>query len=267
MGDTTKIGWTNAPGLAPGKTWNPWQGCTMVSQECRFCYMFRDKIRYGQNPRRVVQSKPPTFNAPLKWKEPCLCFTCSWSDFFHADADPWRDAAWNIIRSTPHVTYLILTKRPHLIADRLPGHSSHEGRSRLPADWYGGYPNVWLGISAGDDHWLRERLADLQRVPAVRKFASLEPLLGPIVIPERSGLDWVIVGGESGPEHRPMDPEWVRSIRDQCTQRSNKTWFPRPIPFFFKQWGGLHHDSGGRELDGREWSEWPPIRGQGRIAA
>src|SRR3990167_6883297 len=97
----SKIEWTN-------DTWNPWHGCTKVSEGCDHCYMFRDKVRYGQDPELVVRSKT-TFTAPLKWKEPSLVFTCSWSDWFHKAADAWRDEAWAIIKATPHLTYQILT--------------------------------------------------------------------------------------------------------------------------------------------------------------
>src|ERR1700761_9152752 len=115
MGETTGIQWTN-------KSWNPWQGCRKVSAGCKFCYMFREKEKYGQNGSRIVRSKT-TFTAPLKWKDPSLVFTCSWSDFFIEEADEWRQEAWDIIKATPHLTYQILTKRPERIG------------MCLPADW------------------------------------------------------------------------------------------------------------------------------------
>ena len=162
MGDKTAISWTE-------KTWNPWQGCTKVSPGCAHCYMFRDKRKYGQNPEVVVRSKDPTFYAPLKWKEPALVFTCSWSDFFHADADNWREEAWEIIRKTPHLTYQILTKRPERILEH------------LPSDWGAfGYPNVWLGTSVENQRWAKVRIPLLLQVPAVIRFLSCEPLLGPL---------------------------------------------------------------------------------------
>lgn len=113
MGEKTGISWTNA-------TWNPWQGCHKVSLGCRECYMFREKIRYGREPNVVVRSRPHTFNLPLRLKTPQRVFTCSWSDFFIEEADPWRDEAWEIIRRTPHLTYQIVTKRPERMAGRLP---------------------------------------------------------------------------------------------------------------------------------------------------
>src|SRR5688572_24986243 len=124
MSDQTAIEWTD-------KTWNPWHGCTAVSAGCDLCYMFREKRQYGQNPELVVRSKTK-FRDPLRWHEPERVFTCSWSDFFHVAADPWRPDAWQIIRDTPHLTYQILTKRPGRI------------RRCLPDDWGAGYPNVWL---------------------------------------------------------------------------------------------------------------------------
>jgi protein gp37 len=247
MAVTTAIEWTNA-------TWNPWRGCTKVSPGCASCYMFRDQERYGRDPSVVVRAAPATFYAPLKWRDPKLVFTCSWSDWFHEDADPWRDEAWDIVRRTPHLTYQILTKR----AERIAGN--------LPADWGDfGYPNVWLGVSVENPrfYWRLEMLGD---IPAPVRFLSAEPLLRPLDLTryiygncglwggETDGrvLDWVIVGGESGgrPGHPPrqMHPDWVRSLRDQCVRAG--------VPYFLKQWGGAR-PGGTAELDGREWREMP----------
>lgn len=116
-------------------TWNPWHGCKKVSPGCKFCYMYRDKARYNQNPVIVQRSRQETFNSPLKWREPGFVFTCSWSDFFIDEADKWRQNAWDIIRRTPHLIYQILTKRPERI------------KQCLPPDWGDGWQNVWLGTS------------------------------------------------------------------------------------------------------------------------
>lgn len=216
MGETTGIEWTEA-------TWNPWHGCLKISPGCKLCYMYRDKKRYGQDPMLVVRSKT-TFYDPLKWKEPKMVFTCSWSDFFIEQADSWRDEAWDIIRRTPHLTYQILTKRP----ERIIGH--------LPADWginpHDGYHNVWLITSCENQEYADERVDKLRSVNARTIGLSLEPLLGPIVLTENQLRDvsWVIVGGESGPEAREMNLDWARSLRDQCAQFK--------IPFFMKQLGG-----------------------------
>lgn len=244
MAKSTGIGWTSA-------TWNPWTGCSKVSPGCARCYMYREKKRYGQDPDVVTRSKT-TFRDPLKWKEPSLVFTCSWSDFFHEAADEWRDEAWAIIKATPHLTYQVLTKRPERIAQH------------LPADWGPrGYSNVWLGVSVENQRWT-SRISELALVVASRKFLSCEPLLGPLDlsaplddggfgfgIPMIEAVDWVIVGGESGADARPMELEWARTIRDQCGKSG--------VAFFLKQLGG-HPDARAHEkavLDGQTHTDMP----------
>lgn len=227
-------------------TWNPWVGCLKVSQGCKHCYMYRIEQRFGRDPRSVRRTAPQTFNSPLKWMQPAFVFTCSMSDFFIDEADEWRDDAWQIIRDTPHLTYQILTKRPHLIKDR------------LPADWgEQGYPNVWLGTSAENQETLQGRMSYLRFIPARVRFVSAEPLLGPLNIGLYGYLEdlhWIIAGGESGPDHRPMDLTWARDLRDQCQEFG--------VPFFFKQVGGNHKIAGhwgGNELDGSEHLAMPPV--------
>lgn len=211
MGETTGIQWTDA-------TWNPWHGCHKVSPGCKYCYMFREKARYGQDGNMVSRSKT-TFNAPLKWKEPKLIFTCSWSDWFVEEANPWRGEAEEIIRKTPQHTYQILTKRPERIAGNWP----------VPP-----LPNVWLGVSVESLKY-KYRIDQLRETPAATRFISFEPLLENVGIVDLRGIHWVIVGGESGPGARPMHPDWVRSIRDQCVAAG--------VPFFFKQWGEWQNGS------------------------
>jgi protein gp37 len=212
-----------------------------------------------------VRSKPPTFNAPLKWLESALVFTCSWSDWFVEEADPWRDEAWAIIKATPHLTYQILTKRPERIADH------------LPADWGQGYGNVWLGTSVESQKYADERIPYLTSIPAKVHFLSCEPLLGPLNLEELlsweyyvppsqlqhgddsgartyTAIDWIITGGESGAKDkiRSANLDWFRSIRDQCQEAG--------IAYFHKQHGGstkVDHIWGGRVLDGRTWDELP----------
>jgi protein gp37 len=211
MGKTT-ISWTNY-------SWNPWRGCHKVSQGCARCYMFREQKRYGRDPNIVMRSKT-TFNDPLKWKEPAMVFTCSWSDFFIEEADPWRDEAWEIIRQTPHLTYQILTKRPENI------------QSRLPEYWLW-LENVWLGVSIEDQKHI-DRGWTLLHVPARVRFISAEPLIDSLDLfwlLATQKFHWVIVGGESGPGCRPMDLEWARNIRDECAKDDG-------IVFFMKQIGG-----------------------------
>lgn len=260
MAENSKIEWTES-------TWNPWHGCIKVSPGCKFCYMYTEKKFYGQNPALVVRSKTK-FNDPLKWvrsgKAPKFCFTCSWSDFFIDTADQWRPEAWEIIRKTPQITYQILTKRPERIAEH------------LPADWGAGYPNVWLGVSVETPEYL-PRFDELLKIPAVIHWGSLEPLLADLgrIMKYLNGdpvfhfgdavnaveaktiailqkvargaylkaggrlLDWLVVGGESGPKARPMHPDWARSLRDQCLAAG--------VAFFFKQWGEWAPGENGNE--------------------
>ena len=241
MSDTTGIGWTDS-------TWNPWYGCTKVSPGCAHCYMFREQIRYGRDPELVTRSKTK-FTDPLRWKDGRMVFTCSWSDWFHEAADAWREEAWDIIRRTPQHTYQILTKRPERIAEH------------LPRDWGDGYANVWLGVSVENQRhaYRADMLCD---VPAQVRFVSAEPLLGPVTLAFNgtvSGraiipivlIDWVIVGGESGADARPMREEWARSLRDECQHYGTA--------FFLKQLGG-HPDARAHDkavLDGRTWTEFP----------
>jgi len=246
MAIQSKIQWTEA-------TWNPWHGCEKVSQGCKFCYMFRDKERFKQQPTNVIRSKG-SFKKPVSWKEPKLIFTCSWSDWFIEQADDWRDEAWKIIKNTPHHTYQILTKRPERIADN------------LPDDWGDGYPNVWLGVSVenADNMW---RVHQLSKIKAKVKFLSAEPLIGSLYHEDdmknisycfmNKLVDWVILGGESGNEngkyqYRPCDILWIESIVDDCL------YFD--IPVFVKQLGThLSKEYNLKDRHGGDISEWENI--------
>lgn len=200
MGANSGISWT-------GNTYNPWTGCIKISDGCKFCYMYRDKERYGQDPTSVIRSQSKTFNAPLHWKEPTLIFLASWTDFFISEADAWRDDVWKIIKATPHHTYQILTKRPERIKDC------------LPADWGKGYPNVWLGVSV-ENQKNTSRISELVKNHAAINFVSFEPLIGEIDLRKVSDLhliDWAIIGGESGNDtgkyrYRPCEMAWIRSL-------------------------------------------------------
>jgi protein gp37 len=209
MAEKSAIQWTE-------NTWNPWHGCKKVSAGCKNCYMYRDKERYGQDPSIVVRSKTK-FTDPLKWKEPKMIFTCSWSDWFIKEADEWRDEAWKIIKSTPQHKYQILTKRPERILKHLPG------------DWAGGYSNVWIGVSVENGSMsVTDRIYDLCQIPAVVRFISFEPL---IAHPERyvtDKVDWIIIGGESGNEtgkygYRPCELHWIEHIIEAYRQDAPKT--------------------------------------------
>lgn len=231
MAATSSIEWTEA-------TWNPWHGCVKVSPGCKNCYMYRDKQRYGQDPKQIARSKT-TFYDPLKWTRPSLVFTCSWSDWFIEDADEWRDEAWSIIRRTPYHTYQILTKRPERIS------------ASLPDDWGKGWHNVWLGVSIENQDYIYRKQV-LCALPARTRFISAEPLLGPLDLGLMDGIHWVITGGESGPKARPMNLDWARSIRNQCERAG--------VLFFHKQNGGATRVGGtwgGRLLDGRTWDAIP----------
>ena len=242
MGDTTAIGWTE-------KTWNPWHGCTKISPGCKFCYMYRDKARYGQDPTRIVRSKS-TFIAPLSWHDPAMVFTCSWSDFFIAEADEWREGAWAVIRETPHLTYQILTKRPERI------------EKNLPVDWHqrDRWRHVWLGvlIESADYVW---RLRHLLSVPAALHFASFEPLLADVgniaeYLPhsktpgacKRRKLGWAIIGGELGAERREMDMEAFEKLVEQLRGF---------VPIFVKQDSALRSGQQGRVPDALWLKEFP----------
>ena len=231
MAKISSIEWTQG-------TWNPWHGCIKVSTGCKNCYMYRGKLRYGQNPKTVMRSKT-TFNDPLRWTESRIIFACSWSDWFIEEADKWRLEAWNIIKETPHHIYQILTKRPERI------------KSHLPSDWGDGWRNVWLGVSIETQEYIFRKNI-ICEIPAYKRFISAEPLLGPLNLGDLSKIHWVITGGESGPRARSMNLNWVRSIRDQCRSKG--------VAFFHKQNGGTRKISGtwgGRFLDGRTWDQIP----------
>ena len=231
----TNIRWTNY-------SWNPWIGCRKVSAGCKNCYMFREQERFGQDPNDIRRTRDLTFNQPLGWKDPAKVFLCSWSDFFIEEADEWRDDAWDIIRRTPHLTYQILTKRPENII------------SRLPEDWGEGWENVWLGVSIEDRKYM-ERGAALTDIPAKVRFISAEPLLDCLRLKRIlyfGRIDWVIVGGESGPGYRKMDMDWVREIKEDCDRDPG-------IAFFMKQDSGPKPGMRGRIPDDLWIQEFPDI--------
>lgn len=230
MGKQSTIEWTDA-------SWNPWRGCHKVSPACAHCYMFRDQKRYGRDPNVVIRSSDVTFYSPLKWKEPLRIFTCSWSDFFIEEADPWRTEAWGIMATADQHTYQVLTKRPERALE-----------TGLPSTEL--IPNLWLGTSVENSRFYR-RIEKLQEAEVSIRFLSIEPLLGPMPDLPLGGIDWVIVGGESGPGFRPLNLDWVRQVRDRCLDKG--------VAFFFKQHAGLHPKKAGRLLDGREWNEFPKV--------
>lgn len=234
MGSESKIEWTDA-------TWNPVTGCTKVSQGCANCYAERMAVRLqemGQpnyaNGFRVTMHEH-MLDRPLSWKKPRLVFVNSMSDLFHKDVPTqFIQRVFAVMERASHHVFQVLTKR----ADRL-----RQIAADLP--WPA---NVWMGVSVEnqDAAW---RIDELRQVPAAVRFLSLEPLIGPLPSLDLDGIHWAIVGGESGHGARSMDPEWVRTIRNQCRCSG--------VPFFFKQWGGVNKAQMGRELDGRTWDEFP----------
>lgn len=240
MGENTGIAWCDA-------TVNFWVGCRKVSAGCKNCYAAREMKRFGRDFGVVSRSKG-AFRDPLRWTEPKIIFTCSWSDFFIAEADPWRPEAWDVIRRTPHHTWLILTKRP----GRIP--------VCLPPDWGDGWGHVWLGVSAENQYWLDRRVPLLMEVPAEHYFLSAEPLLGELNLSTAPRpFDWVVAGGESGPSARPCEHAWIRAITHHCCQAGT--------PAFVKQlgswWAGQRGASDPKAADPAEWPlelkvrQWP----------
>ncbi len=224
-------------------TWNPVTGCSKISPGCGHCYAERMAMRLqamglGKYRRGFdVAVHEAALEEPLRWRQPRLVFVNSMSDLFHSSV-PARfiEAVFAVMNRANQHTFQVLTKRPDRV--RL-----LEGRIR----WT---PNIWLGVSIESDRWLG-RQAMLARSGARTRFLSLEPLLGPLPGLDLRGIDWVIVGGESGPGARPIQAEWVREIRDGCV-RDN-------VPFFFKQWGGVFKKRAGRMLDGRTWDQMPAV--------
>jgi protein gp37 len=244
-----------------GYTFNPWWGCLKVSEECRFCYAEGIAHHYGHQvwgpavttPRRLFG--PGHWQEPLRWNRQAeqdghrrAVFCASMADVFeeHPDVEGERQKLWKLIDATPWLNWLLLTKRPENILQMAPWNA-------------GNWPDhVWVGTSIGLQRRAEERLPRLLEVPAVVRFVSCEPLLEPLdLAPWLAGLHWIICGGESGYEARPMNPEWARSLRNQCLAAG--------VPFFFKQHGGRYHHSGGRLLDGRIWDEMPPERPEKQV--
>ena len=226
MPGDTPIEWTN-------KSWNPVTGCTKVSPGCDHCYAERLTERFGHDFSKVTLH-PNRLDAPLHWKRPSYIFVNSMSDLFHSEKVPYSfvDQVFDVIRGCPQHIFQILTKRPQRM-------------KHYPGIWPS---NAWAGVSIESDTYTW-RADVLRKVRAPIRFLSLEPLLGPLESLNLEDIQWVIVGGESGPGHRPMDLEWVLDIRDKCLAQN--------IPFFFKQWGGLTPKAGGRLLDETTWNQMP----------
>ncbi|NOX52991.1 MAG: phage Gp37/Gp68 family protein [Planctomycetes bacterium] len=222
-------------------TWNPVTGCTKVSPGCAHCYAERFAKRLqAMGQRNYARGFELTVHEhvvelPLRWRRPQRIFVNSMSDLFHEEVPlSFIERVFDVMRRASWHVFQVLTKR----AARM-----RELSERL--DWPA---NVWAGVSVETERYLF-RLDELRAVPAAVRFVSFEPLLGPVDRPDLNGIDWVIVGGESGPGARPIREEWVLSLRDQCLAEG--------IPFFFKQWGGRNKRRSGRLLEGRTWDEIP----------
>ncbi len=241
MSANSTIEWTDA-------TWNPMRGCTKISPGCTHCYAetFAERFRgvegnayfQGFDPRMA----PEMLAEPFRWASSKKVFVNSMSDFFHEDfaleylqrvADVMRHADWHV--------YQILTKRADRLHDLLNGAMLDSAR----------LPHIWWGVSVENRRHGLPRIDHLRATPAAVKFLSVEPLLEDLGVLDLSGIDWVIVGGESGHRARPMEVDWVRSLRDQCRAAG--------VPFFFKQWGGTRKSKTGRLLDGQTYDEMPPV--------
>jgi protein gp37 len=238
MAESTTIEWTNA-------TWNPVTGCTKISAGCDHCYAERFSERFrgvAGHPFSMgfdLTVRPERLDQPLHWLRPRMIFVNSMSDLFHKQVPfGFVDRVFDTMDAACWHTFQVLTKRSSRMRDYVRGRYSDAG---APA-------HIWLGVSVEDGTKL-SRVRHLSETPAWLRFLSIEPLIGPVGKLPLDGIAWVIVGGESGPRARAMDPQWLRDIRDQCTGKN--------VPFFFKQWGGLRPKSGGRILDGREWNEFP----------
>lgn len=234
MSTATSIEWTEA-------TWNPVTGCTKLSAGCEHCYAERmarrlkamGQANYAQGFQ--VTMHPDSLEIPLRWRKPRTVFVNSMSDVFHQDVtDEFIIQMFDVMQSASQHRFQLLTKRPERLA-------------RLPKklEWP---DHVWLGVTVERADYL-SRIQLLRSAPAAVKFLSVEPLLGPLGTMDLAGIDWVIVGGESGPGARALEADWVRDIRDQCQAQGTA--------FFFKQWGGTNKKKAGRVLDGRVWSEMP----------
>jgi protein gp37 len=241
MAASSSIEWTEA-------TWNPVTGCTKVSPGCQNCYAERMSRRlqsmghhhYARGFRVSVHED--ALRIPLVWKRSRMIFVNSMSDLFHENVPAsFISSVFDVMRRCSRHTFQILTKRSARLCNL---------HHLLP------WPhNVWMGVSIENSDYM-SRVEDLRKTPAQVKFVSFEPLLGPIRCLDLTGVNWVIVGGESGPGARPMRAAWVQSIHDECVAAG--------VPFFFKQWGGVNRRKSGRLLHGRTWDDLPTSAGAGR---
>ena len=238
MATLSKIEWTET-------TWNPVTGCTKITRGCDNCYAERFAERFRGTPGHPYEPgfdltlRPERISQPLSWKRPRTIFVNSMSDLFHKDVPTdFIDRVFETMEKADWHVFQVLTKRSPLMRDYL----RRRYGSRLAPR------HIWCGVSVEDDK-ATARIRHLQEAPLSTRFLSIEPLLGPVGDIDIKGVSWVIVGGESGPNARPMKREWAIEVRDLCKREG--------VPFFFKQWGGVFKKKTGRTLDGRTWDEMP----------
>lgn len=240
MAQSSSIEWTDA-------TWNPVTGCTKISAGCKHCYAERmakrlramGVVRYANGFALTLQRD--VLDVPRRWRKPQMVFVNSMSDLFHRDVPlHFVKDVFRVMNECPMHTFQVLTKRPELAA--------------AVAQQLTWTHNIWMGTSV-ENMLVAHRVESLRQIPAQIRFLSLEPLIGPIPKLKLHGIDWVIVGGESGPGARPMHQSWVEQIRDRCLANG--------VPFFFKQWGGVNKKRSGRLLCGRTWDEMPMVTARG----
>jgi len=222
-------------------TWNPTTGCDKISAGCKFCYaeiMSRRLQAMGVEKYKdgfKIREHEAALTIPYTWRKPAMVFVNSMSDLFHKDVSlDFIQRVFSVMDANPHLIFQVLTKR----SDRLAEVWKHLTWSQ----------NIWMGVSVEDER-VTHRIDDLRKVPAAIRFLSCEPLIGPLPRLKLRGIDWVIVGGESGTRPRFMKPEWVIEIRDQCERAD--------VAFFFKQWGGRNKKAAGRELEGTYHDKFP----------
>jgi protein gp37 len=238
MSTATQIEWTDA-------TWNPVTGCSKITRGCDFCYAERFSERFRGVPGHPFERgfdltlRPERLKQPLTWRQPKRVFVNSMSDLFHKEIpESFVDSVFDTMEGASWHTYQVLTKRSSLMMRYL---RKRYGEGQAPS-------HIWLGVSV-EDAKNAVRLRHLHAARATVKFISFEPLLGPVGQVDLKGIDWAIVGGESGPKARPMAEAWALEIRDLCKAAR--------VAFFFKQWGGIRPKAGGRLLRGREWNQYP----------
>lgn len=232
----TGIEWTD-------RTWNPTTGCDKVSPGCTHCYAEALTKRFHTNfPNGFdLTLHRNRLEEPKRWKKPSRIFVNSMSDLFHEEVPiDFLKEVFEVMRETPWHIYQILTKRDKRLVQLAP-----------QLEWS---DNIWMGVSVENQNYVH-RVDSLRQVDAKVRFLSCEPLLGPLQL-DLTGIHWVIVGGESGQKHRPMQVEWAQSIRDQCQEAG--------VAFFFKQWGGRTPKAAGRLLDDKIWDEMPKAENKQR---